>query len=711
MPVVTRAGARSSQNAAPDNTQTFPVEVPRAPRKRQHTEQQIDVVATGLNPQLQLGRSLSQNDLADLAPGLEQASKRINRSHSENPPRQLVALSERPRPNELNALDGNVFNKALVRGALICLMGETAYEAGGGDAGMQRMLHQRWEDGNTALTLAAESNQCWILAALIRQGADPTATCADGLSPLMVAAAKGYTQCVETLTGVLGTPEHVNWVNAEGVTALSVAAQSGHTGCVKELIRALETVDHINRPNIYGVTPLIAAVHNNHTDCAKALVGALRTAEQINWVDEQGFTALIVAAQKGHTDCVRVLIGALKTAEQINRAGPEGFTALIAAAHAGHADCVRELVDALKTADQINRAGPRGFTALICAAHGGHADCVRQLIGALKTAEQINRAGPQGFTALMVAAHGGHADCVREFVDALKTADQINRAGPRGFTALICAAQNGHTDCVVQLSEALQTAEQINRANNDGFTALMTAAMEGEAGSVRALIHQLQHEGGSIHALGPEGLTALSVASQLRQIEVVNLLLDALQTNGRAPDTPNEVDQETVAIAGLNGHTGVLCTWLACTGQVGLITTFFEGLGGHTPNQAEAVLLHAAELGNAPAVALLLRHGTYAHGRRADGEGVLELAAAKGHWPVLEVWKAAGHDLPRRFIMEAMRASGLYLETPEQPLSIESTDVGQANLLIKAISNEWPHLAEALIQMKTQDLFEKMSLA
>lgn len=186
MHVLTRACAWSSQNAAPDNTLNSPVKAQRTPRKR-----------------------------------------------------HPVALSDVLRPNELKAPADKVFDKALVRCALICLMGENAYEAYGGDAGMHRMLHQRWEDGNTALALAAESNQGWILAALVRQGADPTATRADGLSPLMIAAAKGHTTCVTILAGMLRTPERINWANAQGHTALMYAAVNGRTECVAALVGIL----------------------------------------------------------------------------------------------------------------------------------------------------------------------------------------------------------------------------------------------------------------------------------------------------------------------------------------------------------------------------------------------------------------------------------------------------------------------------------------
>lgn len=507
------------------------------------------------------------------------------------------------------------------------------------------------------------------------QSPGPEAAPSDRLRPLVWAAAYGDTEWVKKFIGECTSAEQLNSANVAGFTALMYAAASGHTECVKALTRALKVVEHIN------------------------------------WTNAEGHTALTYAAKYGRTECVHALLDVLKDSEHINLLDADGLTPLVWAAGNGHSACVNALVGALGISEQVNFANADGITALMIAAEQGHTECVMALLGVLETTGQINLANAEGFTALTLAARNGHTECVKALVGALKSAEQINRGNADGFTALMIAAEHGHTECVTALLGVLKTVEHINRADVYGFTALMSAAAQGHAGPVRALIGQLQYQVGSINAFAPDGTTALSVALTRREFETVRLLLDALQRNGRAPASTPMVDLTTIVIAGHFGHFGVLCTWLACTGNLELIAPFFSGHRRHASHRAETVLLCAADLGNAPVVAMLLQHGTQADWRRADGKGVLALAAAKGHWPVLEAWKAAGHDLPRRFIMEAMRASGLYLETAAEPLSIESRDAGQANLLMRAISNKWPHLAEALVQMKTQDLLEKMSLA
>lgn len=117
---------------------------------------------------------------------------------------------------------------------------------------------------------AAYEGDVALLKLLMQAGADVN-TCRDGsLTPLIIAAAEGYTACVEQL--LESDAIDVNFADEEGKTALYHAAESGYAACVKLLLEDPDTV--VDATADADATPLGAASKNGHEDCVRLLRAA-----------------------------------------------------------------------------------------------------------------------------------------------------------------------------------------------------------------------------------------------------------------------------------------------------------------------------------------------------------------------------------------------------------------------------------------------------
>ncbi|CAH1402946.1 unnamed protein product [Nezara viridula] len=146
----------------------------------------------------------------------------------------------------------------------------------------KNLLLNSVRDGNVKLT-----------SALLKLGASHHITDRKGLSPVHIAAEKGYKEVFQVL-------EH--WgadINAEdhiGYTALHRAAMKGKAPMVKYL---LEKPVDINKSNSAGWTAMHLVASGGHVDIAKLLVKA---GANVNAKDSDGWTPLYVAGlYKKHT--------------------------------------------------------------------------------------------------------------------------------------------------------------------------------------------------------------------------------------------------------------------------------------------------------------------------------------------------------------------------------------------------------------------------
>lgn len=168
-----------------------------------------------------------------------------------------------------------------------------------------------------------------------------------GLTPLMVAAQKGFTDVMEILLEFNADPEYSN---SSGKTALMIACYAGQEDAAKLLREhgaSWETRDR------NGLTAVHWTADGGHDDL---LLWVLRKGGPVDIEDSvNGWTPLMrVACLTGNDEVAEVLIG--KGAD-INRVDKSGKTVLMAASMNGHFNLVRLLVD--KGADVFlkNREG------------------------------------------------------------------------------------------------------------------------------------------------------------------------------------------------------------------------------------------------------------------------------------------------------------------------------------------------------------------
>ncbi len=107
--------------------------------------------------------------------------------------------------------------------------------------------------------------------------------------PLMYAAMRGHTDCVEYL---LQNGAQLDLKDRDGKTALHLAADGGHLEVIKKLV---EKGQDVNRKDWGETTPLMEASGKGHTDCVNWL---LENGAQVDMEDILGRKAFDLASQK-----------------------------------------------------------------------------------------------------------------------------------------------------------------------------------------------------------------------------------------------------------------------------------------------------------------------------------------------------------------------------------------------------------------------------
>jgi len=215
------------------------------------------------------------------------------------------------------------------------------------------------------------------------------------------------------------------------------------------------------------------------------------------------YTALMNAARNGDTEAVRHMID---LGAEINLKTSKGKTALMLAAAGGFTDTVKVLVN--RGAD-VNTRDNYETTALIAAATAGHPETVGLLIdyGADATFKDSS-----GGSALSNATFFGHTEVVLTVLEKMK---QI--PAETGDELLLLAAGLGHEKIAAAL---LSSGIDANARGIKQRTPLMAAA----AFNKIALVKLLLERGADPEAVDDDGNTALQVAQDKNNQEIVSLL-------------------------------------------------------------------------------------------------------------------------------------------------------------------------------------------
>ncbi|CAP26369.2 Protein CBR-TAG-144 [Caenorhabditis briggsae] len=170
----------------------------------------------------------------------------------------------------------------------------------------------------------------------------------DGLTPLIVASGRGFSQIVERL---IESDCQVNACDKFGSTALIWAARKGHLPVVQLLLNSGAEVDAVG---MYSSTALMLATRGNFLQ----VVDLLLTREpNVNVADQNGLTALGMAARDGYADICESLINSGAFVNQCDRYLIELFALLLyflfrfgnwiltSAVRSGNAAIVRMVLD------------------------------------------------------------------------------------------------------------------------------------------------------------------------------------------------------------------------------------------------------------------------------------------------------------------------------------------------------------------------------
>ena len=372
--------------------------------------------------------------------------------------------------------------------------------------------------------------------------------------------------------------------------AISIAAaeptliDAAEQGDRATALRLLAAGANPNAAGPDGTTPIMWAAANDDVELVRALIKA---GAKVTVTNQLGTTALTEASIIGSAPIIDAL---LKAGADANTRNPEGETPLMAVARSGNVDAAKRLLDA--RADVNAKEAWGGQTALMWAAARGQGEMVTLLAsrgadvnarGVIRQWERkvINEPRPKdlnkgGFTPLLYAAREGCVDCARHLIAAGADPDLD---APDRLTPLNMALLNLHFEVAAVL---IKGGADVNKWDLFGRTPIYMAA-----------------DVSTLPVKGNGAMAVLPSEDSVTALDVARLLLEAganpnIQLKRRPPyrDVPQDRGGDTIL------------------------------------SQGATPLLRAARAGDAPLVALLLKHKALVD--LPSKEGVTPLMAAAG---------------------------------------------------------------------------------
>jgi len=359
---------------------------------------------------------------------------------------------------------------------------------------------------------------------------------------------------------------------------LADAIKSGDRQTALSLI---EKQANVNAPESDGTTPLHWAAHFADTDIVDLLLKAGADAKARN---QFGSTPLSEAAQANSTQIIDAL---LKAGADPDSPASDGMTALMIVARGTNVAAAKLLLD-----------------------HGAHVNAKESQKD--QTALMWAAAQHQGAMVKELIAHGADVNARTQVTDNIAQVSAEPRAGYRsygGLTALLYAAREGCIECVKALKEG---GANLNMPDPEGVTPLIISIWNAHFDTASYLIKA----GANVNKWDWWGRSPLYLAVDYNTIP-----------HGGRPDGPSLdetsplqiIDQLLNAGANPNLQLKLLPPFRNVGADRGVDNLLSIGT---TP------LLRAAKAQDAPAIALLLKHGALPN--LPNAQGVTPTMAAAG---------------------------------------------------------------------------------
>ena len=339
---------------------------------------------------------------------------------------------------------------------------------------------------------------------LLKAGADPNIANTDGDTCLHLAVIKGC--CKEILQAIVDHGANVDERNKSDETALMISIRKGNKSNVNVLLNAGANPDIVDTN---GNTCLHYAAHNV---CPKVFLQAIiDQGVNVNATNQENETALLEACMYGQDFKIRVLLDAEADPNIPNK---NGNTCLH---YAADDDCPKEVLQAIidKGAD-VNATNQENETALLAACMYGQDFKIRVLLDAEADPNIPNK---NGNTCLHYAVDD---DCPKEVLQAIidKGAD-VNATNQENETALLAACMYGQD---FKIRVLLDAEADPNIANKNDYTCLHFSVL---GNCSKEVIQTIIGQGADVNAKNQESQTALLLACEKGNTDIVNILLSA----------------------------------------------------------------------------------------------------------------------------------------------------------------------------------------
>ena len=510
----------------------------------------------------------------------------------------------------------------------------------------------------TALMLASAEGTIDAINALLKAGADPTITDADGCTWLHYAFGTYWNTDVLHLMIDLGAiGADVNATNKKNQTTLMLASAGGSIDVVNAL---LEAGADPTITDADGCIWLHYAVARKCSTRGNVLQLTIDHGADVNATNEKNQTVLMLACVVGNIDAINAL---LKAGSNPGITDSDGCTWLH---HAVYVKCNEEVLQAIIShGTNINAKNKWNQTALVLAYHNGYINAIRML---LEAGADSKLTDAEGNTLLHHAVYGGtDAEVIQAIVDKGVNVDDQNK---ENVTALMFACMNGNEDTIKIL---LNAGADPNLEDVDGNTSLYYAvcgAVNAESIGIdliletkacshisnanydtclcesarvdccrdmiqgiecnKEMLQAIIDHGADVNATNKQHVTALMKSCQEGNADAINILLKA----GADPD-----------IVDCEGATALL---LACeTAQKESVDVLLRA-GADTSivdvhgNTCLHKILHS-EYGR-EALQLLLNHGVPVNMRNKNHQTAYMLACTMGNTDAMSALNNAGAD-------------------------------------------------------------------